>query len=174
MLNLSLGLPGLHAAVFRSPIARCSSFSQVYLVLQLSMLLKISCIYWIVLIVLVVILPLSSNFHFSTIMVLRCYMPGCTNKGRGKFHKFPMNEETCKKWQYVSRTRNVDTKHLPHSHYRLCEKHFRSDDYLTSCNRSPRLKKNVVPSVLIPLSNPVLEEHSYTKLSISQQEVTEN
>lgn len=110
-------------------------------------------------------------------MVLRCYMPGCTEKGRFRFHKFPRDEKFCKKWQYISRTRNVDTKYLPKSHYRLCEKHFKKEDYLMSCNRSPRLKKNAVPSVLIPEGNPVLEEHSYTKLlisQISQQQVTIN
>lgn len=106
-------------------------------------------------------------------MVLRCYMPGCTNKGRFGFHKFPRNDNICKKWQYVSRKRNVDTKYLPQSHYRICEKHFKSDDYSKSCNGSTHLKKNVVPSILIPQENPTLEEHSYSKLSISQQEVTE-
>lgn len=98
-------------------------------------------------------------------------MPGCTYKGGFKFHKFPTNEEICKKWQFISRTRNVDTKTLSHSHYRLCEKHFKNEDYLTSCNTSRRLKKNVVPSVLIPEENPVYEEHSYSHLSISHQEV---
>lgn len=104
-------------------------------------------------------------------MVLRCYMPGCTSKGRFGFHKFPANCETCMKWQQLSKRRNLDTKKLPNSHFRLCEKHFKDEDYLRSCNSSRRLKKGAVLCLLIPEESSVYEEHSYIKLSISQQQV---
>lgn len=101
-------------------------------------------------------------------------MPGCSNKGRFGFHKFPTNEAICKKWQHVSRRRNLETRKLPHSHYRLCEKHFKNEDYLKSCNSNRRLKKSAVPNVLIPEESSVYEDHNYIKLLISQNEVIKN
>lgn len=93
-------------------------------------------------------------------MVLKCCVPGCTNKGKFGFHKFPMDEKNCVQWQIKSRKRNLSTRYLPHSHYRICQKHFREDDYIYSLG-TKRLCKTSVPSVLVPKDESVFEEHSY-------------
>src|ERR1700743_2914386 len=103
-------------------------------------------------------------------MVLRCYMPGCTNKGRFGFHKFPRNKEMCMKWLCISKRRNLNANNLP-SQLRLCQKHFKQNDSLNCCNENRRLKKTAVPSVYIPEETSVYEEHSYIQWSFSQPKV---
>lgn len=103
--------------------------------------------------------------------LLRCYMPGCKNKGKYGFHKFPRDSDTCMKWQSVAKRRNLDTCSLPYSHYRICQKHFTEQDFLKSCNSTGRLKKCAVPSVLVPQESSVYDEHSYVNLSIVQEAV---
>lgn len=103
--------------------------------------------------------------------LLRCYMPGCKNKGKYGFHKFPRDNEMCMKWQSVAKRRNLDTASLPYTHYRLCCNHFKVEDYLKSCNEARRLNKCAVPSVLIPEDSTIYEEHSYIQLPISHQEM---
>lgn len=103
--------------------------------------------------------------------LLRCYMPGCKNKGRYGFHKFPRDCDTCMKWQTVAKKRNLDTCHLPYSHYRICDKHFTEQDCLKSCNGTRRLKKYAIPSVLVPQESSVYDEHSYVVLPIVQEAV---
>lgn len=91
-------------------------------------------------------------------------MPGCTNKGKFAFHKFPRDIEICKKWQHIARRRNIDPKIMSNSHYRICSRHFKNDDYATHCGLNKLLKKNVLPSLFIPKEDIVLEEHNYSKL----------
>lgn len=93
-------------------------------------------------------------------MGLKCCVPGCTNKGRFGFHKFPRDEGNCLKWQLKSRKRNLNTKYLPFSRYRICDKHFKSQDYIHSVGKK-RLNKVSVPSVLVPDDESVYEEHNY-------------
>lgn len=97
---------------------------------------------------------------FCLKMVLRCCVPRCQNKGRFGFHKFPRDEEHCLKWQYVSRKRNISTKYLPYSAYRVCEKHFKADDYNFRFGKK-RLNKIAIPNVYVPEMESVYEEHSY-------------
>lgn len=103
-------------------------------------------------------------------MVLRCYVPGCRNKGRFGFHKFPRDKECCLKWQRVSRTCNLNTNYLPYSHYRVCERHFIDQDYTLSVGKK-RLKKLAVPSVFVPEDPSVYDEHNYVQLLSYQGEV---
>lgn len=102
-------------------------------------------------------------------MVLKCCVPGCTNKGRFGFHKFPRDEVNCLKWQQKSRKRNLSTKYLPFTQYRVCEKHFKNEDYVHRFGKK-RLNKTSVPSVLVPEDDSVYEEHNYT--AIDDQEHT--
>lgn len=96
-------------------------------------------------------------------MVLKCCVPGCTSKGRFGFHKFPRDEGNCIKWQLKSRKRFLCTKYLPYSHYRICEKHFKANDYGIRLGRK-RLNKVAVPSVAVPEDESVYEEHNYAYL----------
>src|ERR1700744_6380405 len=106
-------------------------------------------------------------------MVLRCCVPGCQNKGKFGFHKFPRDEENCFNWQCAARKRNINTKYLPFSPYRVCEKHFRADDYSHSLGKK-RLHKVSVPSVLVPEIESVYEEHSYVQqVNKTQESVTD-
>lgn len=93
-------------------------------------------------------------------MVLKCCVPGCTTQGRFGFHKFPCDEGNCWLWQQKVRKRNVSTKYLPFSQYRVCEKHFKEEDYIRSVNKK-RLSKTSVPSVLVPGDESVYKEHNY-------------
>lgn len=102
-------------------------------------------------------------------MVLRCCVPGCQQKGRFGFHKFPRDGKNCFKWQCASKKRNISTEYLPFSAYRVCEKHFRDDDYVYSLGKK-RLNKVSVPSVLVPEVESVFEEHSYVKFFNNKQE----
>lgn len=102
-------------------------------------------------------------------MVLRCCVPRCQNKGRFGFHKFPRDEEHCFKWQFASKKRNVGTKYLPYSSYRVCEKHFKDDDYDHRFGKK-HLSKTAVPSISVPETECVYDEHSYVHLIDGDEE----
>lgn len=104
-------------------------------------------------------------------MVLKCCVPGCTMKGRFGFHKFPRDEENCWIWQQKVRKRNVSTKYLPFSQHRVCEKHFKEEDYVRSVNKK-RLSKTSVPSVLVPGDESAYKEHSYVVLTHTGKNVS--
>ena len=86
-------------------------------------------------------------------MPQRCCVPGCKKKvyeGNGvkiSFHKFPEDKSLFRKW-IVAIRRDIGKEFRVTDHTRVCSRHFRSSDYLTSlAGRKRALKPTAVPSV---------------------------
>lgn len=97
-------------------------------------------------------------------MSLRCCIPRCQNKGRFGFHKFPRDEQHCLKWQSIAKKRNIGTRYIPYSSYRVCENHFSDNDYNSRFGRK-QLIKTAIPSICVPKIESIYEEHSYVHSS---------
>lgn len=86
-------------------------------------------------------------------MPQNCCVPGCKKKvyeedgGKISFHKFPEDRELFRKW-IVAIRRDVGKEFRVTDHTRVCSRHLKSSDYLTSVTgRKKSLKPTAVPSV---------------------------
>ena len=86
-------------------------------------------------------------------MPQNCCVPGCTKKVSEEngvkisFHKFPENRKLFRKW-IVAIRRDVGKQFRITDHTRVCSRHFKSSDYLTSlARRKKNLKPTAVPSI---------------------------
>lgn len=110
---------------------------------------------------------LNSSFSCSaTVMPGRgilCQAYGCSNRNVGtaltpdghriRFHKFPRNEEICKKWVINLRNASLDSLQycdLQKTHRRVCSIHFEDSQYYSPSNRhsSSYLLPSAVPTIL--------------------------
>lgn len=83
-------------------------------------------------------------------MVFRCCVPGCKTKAKNGFHSFPANEQIRAQWIHQTKTFHLDPAKLTNSFYRICRLHFRDSDLETTFFGDIRLKKNAIPSLLLP------------------------
>lgn len=92
-------------------------------------------------------------------MVFKCCVPSC-DAIDVQTHSFPTNQKYAQKWINAVKLFDVaiNKKTACKSYYQVCHKHFKKEDYTSNCFRF--LKKRVVPSLEIPVSNAVTE-HNY-------------
>lgn len=88
-----------------------------------------------------------------------CCVPTCNSRNE-KTHSFPKNADTAQKW--IEAVKLFDIKinraNVWKTYHQVCRRHFKEEDYTSNCLKF--LKKGVVPSLGIPVVNPVTE-HSY-------------
>lgn len=88
-------------------------------------------------------------------MTFICCVPGCRETGKRIFHSFPKNESQCRNWIVATKCFYLNKKTAWKTHNNVCRKHFQKADF----KNWNLLKKNVVPSLLLP--HIITMEHDY-------------
>ncbi len=88
-------------------------------------------------------------------MTFACCVPGCVENGKRMLHSFPKKQDKCEKWIVATKTFFLNAETAYQTYYKVCRKHFRQTDFKTP----NLLKKNVVPSLMLPHS--IIMEHDY-------------
>ena len=104
-------------------------------------------------------------------MPQHCCVPGCKKKVyedngvKISFHKFPEDKRLFRKW-IVAIRRDIGKEFRVTDHTRVCSRHFRSSDYLTSVAGHKRaLKPTAVPSVFFWKQGSLIKRKSPKKRS---------
>lgn len=84
-----------------------------------------------------------------------CCVPGCGEIGKKTLHSFPKNELQCRKWIVATMCFHLNKQTAWESHHKVCRKHFQNTDF----RNYNLLKKNVVPSLMLP--HTITMEHDY-------------
>lgn len=88
-------------------------------------------------------------------MTFACCVPGCDENGKRMLHLFPKKQHQCEKWIIATKNFFLNAETAYQTYYKVCRKHFQQTDFKTS----NLLKKNVVPSLMLPHS--IIMEQDY-------------
>lgn len=95
--------------------------------------------------------------------MVQCCVPGCAARGSRIFHAFPSNKKRRQIWIEVTRTSHIDEADFKR-YAKICRYHFHESDFMINNRGQQGLKPDAVPSLRLPRTINVMEEHSYSSV----------